>query len=316
MRSSRSPSISSRTGWTTRQGPHQGAQKSTSTGPSASRTSALKVASVTSVSLPVTGYRSPEFEVLRLFGRAQYFRKYSDARSGLRAGLPRRRCRSAARGTCQIASATIARSIFEAPTRRSRKTIGTSTTRKPGCDRPVGHLDLEGVAASLDRVEVDRLQHLAAEALEAAGQVVDLDPEHEPRVGAAAAADRPPQRPPVADPAAGDVARAEHQVGAAARPPAGAAGRRGRGRSRSPSRGPARRRRRAPGGSRRCRRGRALPCAAGAGRSTLVVLARRAGRRSRRCRRASCRRRSGSGAEAGSFARTAATNGSMFSASL
>src|SRR5258706_3524112 len=48
-----------------RQGPHHGAQKSTSTGPSASRTSALKVASVTSVSLPVTGYRSPGIEVRR-----------------------------------------------------------------------------------------------------------------------------------------------------------------------------------------------------------------------------------------------------------
>src|SRR3978361_2196673 len=64
--SSRSPSISSRTGWTTRQGPHQGAQKSTRTGPSASSTSALKVASVTSVSFPVTGYPSPGIEVSRL----------------------------------------------------------------------------------------------------------------------------------------------------------------------------------------------------------------------------------------------------------
>ena len=54
VRSSRSASISSRTGWTTRHGPHQGAQKSTRTGPSASSTSDLKVASVTSVSLPVT----------------------------------------------------------------------------------------------------------------------------------------------------------------------------------------------------------------------------------------------------------------------
>src|SRR5690349_919792 len=72
LRSSRSASISSRTGWTTRQGPHQGAQKSTRTGPSASSTSALKVASVTSVNLPVT-VRSPG----RSFASAQYFRKYS-----------------------------------------------------------------------------------------------------------------------------------------------------------------------------------------------------------------------------------------------
>ena len=51
-------------------------------------------------------------------------------------------------------------------------------------DRPVGHLDLEGVAAGRDRVEVDRLQHLAAEALEATGQVADVDAEDEPRPAA------------------------------------------------------------------------------------------------------------------------------------
>src|SRR3954469_18484687 len=51
-RSSRSALISSRTGATTRQGPHQGAQKSTSTGVSDSMTSAWKLLSVTSVMLP------------------------------------------------------------------------------------------------------------------------------------------------------------------------------------------------------------------------------------------------------------------------
>src|SRR5262249_44933698 len=35
------------------------------------------------------------------------------------------------RGTSRIASRTIELSIFESPTRRSRKTIGTSTTVKP-----------------------------------------------------------------------------------------------------------------------------------------------------------------------------------------
>src|SRR6185312_7413828 len=82
-----------------------------------------------------------------------------------------------------------------------------------GADRAVGHLDLEGVAAGLNRIEVDRLQHLAAEALEAAGHVGDVDAEDQLRVGAAAAADRLAQRPPVADAAAGHVARAEHDVG-------------------------------------------------------------------------------------------------------
>src|SRR6476646_297903 len=54
-RSSRSEAISSRTGPTTRHGPHQGAQKSTSTGWSDSMTSAWKLVSVTSVMLPAIG---------------------------------------------------------------------------------------------------------------------------------------------------------------------------------------------------------------------------------------------------------------------
>src|SRR3954451_15433670 len=51
-RSSRSEAISSSTGATTRQGPHQAAQKSTSTGLSDSSTSAWKLLSVTSGRLP------------------------------------------------------------------------------------------------------------------------------------------------------------------------------------------------------------------------------------------------------------------------
>src|SRR6478752_10828102 len=55
LTSLRSAAISSRTGPTTRHGPHQGAQKSTSTGVSDSRTSAWKLVSVTSVMLPAIG---------------------------------------------------------------------------------------------------------------------------------------------------------------------------------------------------------------------------------------------------------------------
>src|SRR4051812_8601723 len=50
--SPRSPAICSRIGATMRHGPHQGAQKSTRTGVSASRTSAWKLLSVTSESAP------------------------------------------------------------------------------------------------------------------------------------------------------------------------------------------------------------------------------------------------------------------------
>src|ERR1700742_180277 len=52
LRSERSAAISSSTGATTRHGPHQGAQKSTRTGPSASRTSAWELLSVTSAGGP------------------------------------------------------------------------------------------------------------------------------------------------------------------------------------------------------------------------------------------------------------------------
>src|SRR5829696_3132506 len=51
-RSSRSAAIPWRTGATTRHGPHQGAQKSTSTGASDSMTSAWKFASLTSWRVP------------------------------------------------------------------------------------------------------------------------------------------------------------------------------------------------------------------------------------------------------------------------
>src|SRR5690349_15420458 len=68
---------------------------------------------------------------------------------------------------------------------------------KPRPDRAVGRLDLEGVTRGGDRVELDGLEDLAAERLEAARQVADADAEERPRVGAAAAADGPPQRSPV-----------------------------------------------------------------------------------------------------------------------
>src|ERR1700685_793631 len=53
--SPRSFAISSTTGATIRHGPHHGAQKSTSTGTSDSRTSAWKLVSVTSVTVPAIG---------------------------------------------------------------------------------------------------------------------------------------------------------------------------------------------------------------------------------------------------------------------
>src|SRR5271154_5478488 len=76
----------------------------------------------------------------------------------------------------------------------------------------VGELDLEGVPLGANPVEVDRLEHLAAKALEAARQVAHAHAQHEPRVQRAALADEPAQEAPVADAATGNVARAERQV--------------------------------------------------------------------------------------------------------
>src|SRR5215212_3199645 len=76
-RSSRSCAISSRTGATTRHGPHHGAQKSTSTGVSDSMTSAWKLASVTSMML--SAITSP---------RQVRFRKYSEGCPRSEAPLP------------------------------------------------------------------------------------------------------------------------------------------------------------------------------------------------------------------------------------
>src|SRR5450631_1401795 len=65
--------------------------------------------------------------------------------------------------------------------------------------RSLGQLDLEAVPVRADRVQVDRLEHLAAEAFEAAGQIAHPEAEHAARVGAAAAADDPPQQSPILD---------------------------------------------------------------------------------------------------------------------
>src|SRR3954464_12573368 len=82
-RSSRSEAISSSTGATTRHGPHQGAQKSTRTGPSDSRTSAWKLLSVTSMMLAAMrgsfgGFASERIET-----------KWGEAPDGLERDAPR-----------------------------------------------------------------------------------------------------------------------------------------------------------------------------------------------------------------------------------
>src|SRR5215212_5409841 len=79
-RSSRSPASSSRWGAMMRQGPHQGAQKSTSVGLSDSSTSAWKLLSVTSASCAMNRLLREVDPPLYKVKRAA---SGSDARSGL-----------------------------------------------------------------------------------------------------------------------------------------------------------------------------------------------------------------------------------------
>src|SRR5207244_4090736 len=65
-----------------------------------------------------------------------------------------------------------------------------------------------------DRVEVERLQHRAPEALEAPGRIVHPELEEERGVEGGAAGDHAPYDAPVSDPPTADVARPENDVGA------------------------------------------------------------------------------------------------------
>src|SRR5512133_3193936 len=136
VKTTRSPASCSRpssTGVIAWQGPHQGAQKSTTTGTSARSTCSSNVSSVTSS----TGSKGSQPH-----GRDLPHRPEHDRLAHLRAA-----------------------------------------------DLPVDEDDLEGVALRVDRVEVDRLEHDAAVALEAAGQVAHADAEQHLCVEGASAGD-------------------------------------------------------------------------------------------------------------------------------
>ena len=120
-------------------------------------------------------------------------------------------------GTFQIASSTIERDIFEPPDLAVDEADRDLAHAKAAAQRAIGQLDLEGVALGVDRVQVDRLEHRAAEALEAAGEVADGDAEQQPRIERAAGGDGAAHGAPVLDAAAGHVARAQHEVRVAGR---------------------------------------------------------------------------------------------------
>src|SRR2546421_10208837 len=137
----------SRMGDTARQGPHHGAQKSTTTGLAAPRTSCSKVASVTSrtPAMLATSSGPPEPEQGHLPDRLQH-----DRAAHLRAA--------------DLAVDERDRHLDDAEARPQRA---------------VGRLDLERVAARVDRVEVDPLQHVAPVALEAPREVAHADAEED-----------------------------------------------------------------------------------------------------------------------------------------
>ena len=149
---------------------------------------------------------------------------------------PRRPHRS--RGTSTTASSAIRQDIFERPccavAERDRD-LDHAEARLRGA---VGELDLEHVAVGARLGEVDRLQHLAAEALEAAGQVLDAQARGRPRRTSEpprliARRTRPQSRtpPPARSASRARGRRPARRRRAAARCPPG------RGRSRRPSRG-------------------------------------------------------------------------------
>src|SRR5688500_1720850 len=132
-----------------RQGPHQGAQKSTSTGLSASSTSAWKLLSVTSSRLPAT------FAPFADRVASENIASTPESQGG---HLPDRLKRDSRRH-------------LRLPLAALPKQDRYLRDREAGLDGLVGELDLEAVAVRVHGAQVDRLEHAPVEALEAAGQV-------------------------------------------------------------------------------------------------------------------------------------------------
>src|SRR5437867_1100239 len=87
--------------------------------------------------------------------------------------------------------------------------------RQPEAE-PVGavlQVDQERVATEAERRHVDRLEHLAADALKAAGAVAHRQASHAPGIGVRPQAHREAIEAPVDDADAAHVARADDEVG-------------------------------------------------------------------------------------------------------
>src|SRR4051794_9556589 len=141
----RSLAISSRTGATTRHGPHHGAQKSTSTGVSASRTSAWKLLSVTSFTGPAIDAPFGFRRCLLLVAIQSVVTPQAGDQQHRLARDPPAHLRAA-----------------ELPVAEGDGHLHDPEAR---AHRPVGELDLEGIPARADGLQVDRPQHIGPEAL-------------------------------------------------------------------------------------------------------------------------------------------------------
>src|SRR4051794_2274683 len=162
-------------------------------------TSALKLLSVTSGRLPGT---------CRLLVVVSYFKKYSTP-AGEDASLPAAKAhgghspdRLGDYPACHLRRS-------DAAVAEGDRDLDDSKARPDGAP---GELDLEGIAARIDRLRLDRLQDPAADRPEPAGEVANRGSEDRPGVDAAEAADRPPPWPPVCDLTVVDVARADRHV--------------------------------------------------------------------------------------------------------
>ena len=78
--------------------------------------------------------------------------------------------------------------------------------------RPEGHLDLEGIAAGVDSVQVDGLEQVGSDRLEPPGKVAVRQPKNHSREHAAELADQPSCRRPLRDDAAGERLRAVREL--------------------------------------------------------------------------------------------------------
>ena len=116
--------------------------------------------------------------------------------------------------TLKIASRMFDPLILDLPELAFGERDGHLDDGEAGADGAPGQVDLEAVALRVDGGEVDLLQHLAPVGAVAGGDVVDVDAEQHPRVAVRRPRQHHPAPRPVAHGAAGDVARADRQVGA------------------------------------------------------------------------------------------------------